>query len=57
MIGATRGVELIREAGRAQLEKLYRSATLFAMLSLIEGFGLVYLEGLSFGVPILGMLT
>jgi glycosyltransferase involved in cell wall biosynthesis len=54
MIGMARGVELIRGAGRTQLERLYGSATLFAMPSLIEGFGQVYLEALSFGLPVLG---
>jgi glycosyltransferase involved in cell wall biosynthesis len=33
---------------------LYRQSTLFAMPSLIEGFGQVYLEALSQGCPVLG---
>jgi len=36
------------------LLSLYRSHTLFAMPSLIEGFGQVYLEAMSQGCPVLG---
>jgi glycosyltransferase involved in cell wall biosynthesis len=54
IIENARGVRLIREVSRAELAELYSRATLFAMPSLIEGFGQVYLEALSYGLPILG---
>jgi glycosyltransferase involved in cell wall biosynthesis len=54
MIASTPSVRLMREVTYAQLARLYRSATLFAMPSLVEGFGQVYLEALSYGLPVLG---
>jgi glycosyltransferase involved in cell wall biosynthesis len=51
---ATPKVTLLRGLGQGQLVALYGSATLFAMPSLVEGFGQVYLEALSFGLPVLG---
>jgi glycosyltransferase involved in cell wall biosynthesis len=54
MIAGARGVRLMSEVTYAQLARLYSSATLFAMPSLIEGFGQVYLEALSYGLPVLG---
>jgi glycosyltransferase involved in cell wall biosynthesis len=47
-------VELLRGANPEQLSGLYASSALFAMPSLVEGFGLVYLEALSHGCPVLG---
>src|SRR5258708_39420213 len=37
-----------------QLDQLYAEASLFCMPSLVEGFGQVYLEALSHGLPVLG---
>jgi glycosyltransferase involved in cell wall biosynthesis len=54
MIAATRRVKSMKRIDRAQLENLLGSATLFVMPSLMEGFGQVYLEALSFGLPVLG---
>ena len=54
MSKSTAGVRLLREVSSDQLGTLYRSATLFAMPSLVEGFGQVYLEALSHGLPVLG---
>ena len=54
LAAATPGVELVRGASPEQLSALYASATLFAMPSLVEGFGLVYLEALAHGCPVLG---
>jgi glycosyltransferase involved in cell wall biosynthesis len=54
VIAATPRTRLMRGVSQAQIEALYGSATLFAMPSLIEGFGQVYLEALSFGLPVLG---
>jgi glycosyltransferase involved in cell wall biosynthesis len=37
----------------AELAALYRSHDMFAMPSLVEGFGLVYLEAMGMGLPVL----
>ncbi len=47
-------LELIRGCDRSHLDQLYRTSSLLAMPSLVEGFGQVYLEALSFGCPVLG---
>lgn len=47
-------VKLIGEVTPAELGELYASHALFAMPSLVEGFGQVYLEALSHGTPVLG---
>lgn len=48
------GVELIRGTSADSLRRLYASSHLFAMPSLVEGFGQVYLESLAQGCPVLG---
>lgn len=48
------GVELKRGVSGNTLSSLFCSSTLFAMPSLVEGFGQVYLESLSHGCPVLG---
>ena len=50
----TSRVRLVRGLGSDQLNSLYRTSTLLAMPSLVEGFGQVYLEALSQGCPVLG---
>jgi glycosyltransferase involved in cell wall biosynthesis len=50
----TRGAELIKGATAASLRRHYSDSALFVMPSLVEGFGLVYLEALSHGCPVLG---
>jgi glycosyltransferase involved in cell wall biosynthesis len=47
-------VELIPGLQRHELERLFRASSLFAMPSLVEGFGQVYLEALAQGCPVLG---
>jgi glycosyltransferase involved in cell wall biosynthesis len=54
LVETTKDVRLYRGVSQRRLHDLYRSSTLFAMPSLIEGFGQVYLEALSFGCPVLG---
>jgi glycosyltransferase involved in cell wall biosynthesis len=54
LIASTRGAELGRGVTSEALNRLYLTATLFAMPSLIEGFGQVYLEALAHGLPVLG---
>lgn len=44
-------------AQRAVLERLYRDASIFAMLSLEEAFGLVYCEAAAYGLPAAALRT
>jgi len=44
---------LVRGCSGEKLKDLYREADVFTMPSLVEGFGLVYLESLSYGTPII----
>lgn len=48
------GVELLGRQSRAQLDGLMREADVFIMPSIIEGFGLVYLEALAAGCHVVG---
>lgn len=54
LIRRTPGVQLVAGATRRELLALYARSTLFVMPSLVEGFGLVYLEALAHGCPVLG---
>jgi len=54
LAASTPGVELIKGASAASLNRLYETSSLFVMPSLVEGFGLVYLEALAHGCPVLG---
>jgi glycosyltransferase involved in cell wall biosynthesis len=54
LVASTPGVELRRGVTQGELRGLYGKATLFAMPSLIEGFGQVYLEALAHSLPVLG---
>jgi glycosyltransferase involved in cell wall biosynthesis len=54
MAQSTQNVHLIRGVGGDQLKQLFKSSSLFAMPSLVEGFGQVYLEALAYGCPVLG---
>lgn len=47
-------VELREGASQAEVVRLYATSSLFAMPSLVEGFGQVYLEALAQGCPVLG---
>ena len=53
-ISGTRGARLINGTTAAGLRDLYADSSLFVMPSLLEGFGLVYLEALAYGCPVLG---
>jgi glycosyltransferase involved in cell wall biosynthesis len=54
LAATTRGVELLDGASAAQLQQLYAASSVFVMPSLVEGFGLVYLEAMAHGCPVLG---
>lgn len=56
-IAATIGspsIRLLPRQSRDELDALYRSADVFVMPSLVEGFGLVYLEALARGCHLIG---
>lgn len=48
------GVELLGRQSRAELDGFMREADVFIMPSIIEGFGLVYLEALAAGCHVVG---
>lgn len=48
------GVSLILGADDRRLQELYSTHDAFIMPSLVEGFGQVYLEALSHGLPVIG---
>jgi glycosyltransferase involved in cell wall biosynthesis len=57
LIHETPQVRLIRGTDVQNLRNLYNSSSLFVMPSLIEGFGQVFLESLSYGCPVLGTVN
>ena len=54
LVDRTQGATLLSGVSPKELGALYREASLFCMPSLVEGFGQVYLEALSHGLPVLG---
>jgi glycosyltransferase involved in cell wall biosynthesis len=54
LLQTTRGVHDRRGETEPELRQLYSAATVFAMPSLVEGFGQVYLEALAQGLPVIG---
>ena len=50
---AAASIRVMGPLGEAEVERLHRRARLFAMLSRVEGFGLVFAEAMSHGVPAL----
>jgi len=57
LIHETSQVRLIRGTDAPHLRNLYETSSLFVMPSLIEGFGQVFLEALSYGCPVLGTVN
>jgi glycosyltransferase involved in cell wall biosynthesis len=49
-----RNVTLLKGVSSDELARLYARSHLLVVPSLVEGFGFVYLEALSFGCPVLG---
>ena len=54
LLQETSNVRLIRGTDPQTLRNLYETSHLFIMPSLVEGFGQVFLESLSYGCPVLG---
>jgi glycosyltransferase involved in cell wall biosynthesis len=54
MVAQIPGVQLIRGMDQLNLNRLFQTSSLMAMPSIVEGFGQVYLESLSYGCPVLG---
>ena len=54
LIRKTSNVRLIKGTDTQTLRNLYETSHLFIMPSLVEGFGQVFLESLSYGCPVLG---
>jgi glycosyltransferase involved in cell wall biosynthesis len=54
LVARTPRVRLVRGATPDELLAHYRDAALFVLPSLVEGFGLVYLEAMGQGCPVLG---
>ena len=52
--GATELVHFLRDLSREQLAACYAQADIFALPSSGEGFGLVFLEAMAFGKPVVG---
>jgi len=50
---AAGSIDVLGQLGEDQVAALHRRARLFAMLSNVEGFGLVFAEAMSHGVPVL----
>jgi glycosyltransferase involved in cell wall biosynthesis len=50
-------VDHVRGASDSEVQRLFSTHDLFVMPSLIEGFGLVYLEALEHGLPILATVN
>ncbi|MDH6067821.1 glycosyltransferase family 4 protein [Chrysosporum ovalisporum APH033B] len=57
LIQETPNVKLFRGVNRETLYHLYTKSSLLVMPSLIEGFGQVFLEALSYGCPVLGTVN
>jgi len=47
-------VEFLGHLERKEIEKLLEKTDVFAMPSITEAFGLVYLEAMAFGIPVVG---
>ena len=54
LASAPPSVKVLRGVSAAELKNLFKTSALFVMPSLLEGFGQVFLESLSYGCPVLG---
>ena len=52
--GVHQSVHFVGHQGEEELKGYYRKADLFAMPSCQEGFGIVFLEAMAFGKPVIG---
>jgi phosphatidyl-myo-inositol dimannoside synthase len=53
---AAANIDVLGFVPEADLEQIWQRATLFAMPSLGEGFGLVYIEAMRHGLPVIGSI-
>jgi phosphatidyl-myo-inositol dimannoside synthase len=53
---AAANIDVLGFVPEEDLEQLWRRATVFAMPSLGEGFGLVYVEAMRHGLPVIGSI-
>jgi glycosyltransferase involved in cell wall biosynthesis len=51
------GVQLLPNAGKEELDRLYRQATVFALPSRAEAFGHAYVEAMAYRLPCIGTDT
>jgi glycosyltransferase involved in cell wall biosynthesis len=52
--GLTRRVRIYGSLGRTALERRYAAASVFALPSTREGYGIAYVEALTHGLPVVG---
>lgn len=53
MVEAGKGIRLLGRQSRGELDRLYAESDVFVMPSLVEGFGLVYLEAMAAGCHVI----
>jgi glycosyltransferase involved in cell wall biosynthesis len=53
-VGVSRYVAFMGEVSDSELRELYKSCSLFVMPSEAEGFGIVFLEAMAYGKPVVG---
>ncbi len=55
--GATRSIRIVGNVTREELAKYYQSADVFVLPSLCDGFGLVILEAMASGLPVIATVN
>lgn len=53
-VGQGEGVSWVGPVGKDQLSSLYSRASIFCMPSIFEAFGIVFVEAMSYGLPVIG---
>lgn len=57
LISGVSDIELLKGVSASELSSLYQNSSVFVMPSIVEGFGQVFLESLSYGCPVLGTVN